>query len=129
MPKDKSSIDQVRSLVTELRILQSIGKHVNIVNLVAASVSRIAYGEIYVMVEFCSLGSLDNYLRAMRETLSEHSGINNSYVNMIDQDSTSELIYFSFQIARGMEYLSYRKVSSFDMMLTLKFSASLFIGI
>ena len=62
MPRDKCSVDQVKSLVTELKILQHIGRHVNIVNLVAACASRIAHGEIFVIVEYFSLGNLKDYL-------------------------------------------------------------------
>jgi serine/threonine protein kinase len=55
-----------KALLSELNIFSKIGRHDNIVNLLGACTSELKHGKVYVLVEFCPLGSVYNYLRANR---------------------------------------------------------------
>lgn len=60
--KDRSSLEQMLSLVDELKILIHIGKHINIVNLLGACSSNMEKGELLVIVEYCRYGNLRDYI-------------------------------------------------------------------
>ncbi|KAF6026746.1 Pvr [Bugula neritina] len=48
-----SDIEQVKALISELKILIHIGQHLNIVNLLGACTKDISKGHIFSIVEFC----------------------------------------------------------------------------
>ena len=62
MLKERADIEQKKALMDELKILIHIGRHFNIVNLLAACTSGITKGELYVVVEYCEFGNLRNFL-------------------------------------------------------------------
>lgn len=92
-------------------------------------------GKIYVVVEFCPLGSVFNYLRANRaifDTTGGGYGINfniksvgcnqvflshSGYVgtNLLAVPTTHDLIKWSMQTASGMEYISSKGVIHGDL--------------
>jgi serine/threonine protein kinase len=55
-----------RSLLTELKILSDIGRHPNLVSVVAACTQNLADGELFVAVELCTNGNFRNYLKDRR---------------------------------------------------------------
>ena len=62
MLKHYATMEQLKSLLSELKVLNFIGCHVNIVNLLAACTSNLTKGELYVVVEYCCYGNLQQYL-------------------------------------------------------------------
>lgn len=62
MLKERADIEQKRALMDELKILIHLGRHLNIVNLLAACTTEITRGELFVIVEFCQFGSLRSFL-------------------------------------------------------------------
>ncbi|KRT84023.1 Immunoglobulin [Oryctes borbonicus] len=71
------------ALLSELKIMVHLGKHLNVVNLIGACTKRIIQGELYVIVEFCRFGNIRNYLLHHRE----------NFINQID--SGTERINYS----------------------------------
>ena len=58
---DTSDIEQIKSLISELKILIHLGQHLNIVNLLGACTKEIQKGEyVYVLAE-----TTCNYFRAI----------------------------------------------------------------
>ena len=49
-PVDK---DQLLDLMKEIKVMQHIGKHLNVINLMGACTTGIQKRELYVIVEFC----------------------------------------------------------------------------
>ena len=62
MVKPNADIMYVRALMSELKIMIHLGKHLNIVNLLGACTKGLAKKELLVVVEYCRFGNLQKYL-------------------------------------------------------------------
>uniref|UniRef100_A0A3Q3GWZ9 Vascular endothelial growth factor receptor 3 n=1 Tax=Labrus bergylta TaxID=56723 RepID=A0A3Q3GWZ9_9LABR len=141
MLKDGATASEHKALMSELKILIHIGNHLNVVNLLGACTKP--NGPLMVIVEYCKYGNLSNFLRAKREFFlpyRDRSPKTQSQVRrmieagQIDQrahqqlspsDSLEDLwktpltiedlICYSFQVARGMEFLASRKCIHRDL--------------
>lgn len=52
----------LKSLLTEIKILSYLGNHENIVSMKGAYTAEIHTGTIYIITEYCEIGSLKSYL-------------------------------------------------------------------
>ena len=62
MVKPNADIMYVKALMSELKIMMHLGKHLNIVNLLGACTKGLARKELCVIVEYCRFGNLQKYL-------------------------------------------------------------------
>ena len=60
--KNCASMEQLKSLLSELKTLNYIGRHVNIVNLLGACTANLIQGQLFVIVEYCQYGNLQGFL-------------------------------------------------------------------
>ncbi|XP_021928983.1 vascular endothelial growth factor receptor 2-like isoform X4 [Zootermopsis nevadensis] len=67
MVKRNTDHTYIKALVSELKIMVHLGKHLNVVNLLGASTKNLAKMELLVIVEYCRFGNLHNYLLRHRE--------------------------------------------------------------
>jgi len=76
-------------------------------------------GRAYVLVEFCSLGSIESFLRNNRYNFCDDShagdyangcGVRRGSVTVAQQFNRKDLIQWSVQILQGMQYLEEKKV-------------------
>ncbi|OXA44563.1 Vascular endothelial growth factor receptor 3 [Folsomia candida] len=114
-----------KALLSELKVLSYIGRHENIVNLVGACTSALGERQLFVIVEFCSYGSMLNYLRGNRCRFSDTTAPSRhspwevvacDYVAIdFDSPTTLDLIKWSMQTAKGMEYIARKKVIHGDL--------------
>uniref|UniRef100_A0A7N8YJJ4 Vascular endothelial growth factor receptor 3 n=1 Tax=Mastacembelus armatus TaxID=205130 RepID=A0A7N8YJJ4_9TELE len=129
MLKEGATASEHKALMTELKILNHIGHHLNVVNLLGACTKP--GGPLMVIVEYCRFGNLSTFLKSKRDVrlvnicllkfkllfyicLSlpfppDPSSASNSPLFLKD------LISFSFQVARGMEFLASRKCIHRDL--------------
>jgi serine/threonine protein kinase len=98
---DKDTIDLLR----EMEVMKIIGKHENIVNLLGCCT---AGGELMVIVECALNGSLDKYLKGFRHL--DEDGLIMQKSSEDQFKLVTVLLNFSWQIARGLEYLALKKV-------------------
>uniref|UniRef100_A0A3Q1GY33 receptor protein-tyrosine kinase n=1 Tax=Acanthochromis polyacanthus TaxID=80966 RepID=A0A3Q1GY33_9TELE len=146
MLKEGATASEHKALMTELKILNHIGNHLNVVNLLGACTKP--GGPLMVIVEYCRFGNLSTFLKNKRDVfvhnrpargkdggpgcVSSSSDKQSSVKAQIDdkdkKDSgldpksasssplyLEDLICFSFQVARGMEFLASRKCIHRDL--------------
>jgi len=110
MLKDGHTDREMADLVSEMEMMKVIGKHVNIINLIGCCTQE---GPLYVLVEYAPNGNLRDYLRAHRPC--------SGYERAIGDDLTTKtlthknLVSFSYQAARGMEYLASKRCIHRDL--------------
>uniref|UniRef100_A0A915I050 Receptor protein-tyrosine kinase n=1 Tax=Romanomermis culicivorax TaxID=13658 RepID=A0A915I050_ROMCU len=61
-------VEHQNALISELKMMIYIESHVNVLSLVGAVTKRMAHGQLYVLVEYCKLGSLGEFLKNHRAT-------------------------------------------------------------
>ncbi|XP_035777345.1 vascular endothelial growth factor receptor 1-like isoform X2 [Anopheles albimanus] len=66
MIKKQADSEAILALVTELKIMIHLGQHVNVVNLLGAVTKNISKRKLMVIVEFCPLGSVQDFLLKRR---------------------------------------------------------------
>ncbi|XP_011487225.1 vascular endothelial growth factor receptor 1 isoform X2 [Oryzias latipes] len=143
MLKEGATASEQKALMTELKILNHIGNHLNVVNLLGACTKP--GGPLMVIVEYCRFGNLSAFLRKKRDVYIHNqlherahdrsgfggsvSGNPNCTKTLSESDSKDishepksasslfleDLISFSFQVARGMEFLASRKCIHRDL--------------
>ncbi|XP_077290704.1 fibroblast growth factor receptor homolog 1-like [Arctopsyche grandis] len=113
MLKEGHTDAEMMALVSEMEMMKMIGKHINIINLLGCCTQG---GPLYVIVEYAPHGNLREFLRGHRT--------GNGYEPVIGGDNIlkekkaltqKDLVSFSYQIARGMEYLASRRCIHRDL--------------
>jgi len=114
MVKEEHTDTDMASLVREMEVMKMIGKHINIINLLGCCSQG---GPLWVIVEFAPHGNLKDFLKQNRPGAPQRRSDSDGYLDdkpliPAQQLGEKELTKFAFQIARGMEYLASRRVSS-----------------
>ncbi|CAL8096157.1 unnamed protein product [Orchesella dallaii] len=65
--KPVADIIYLKSLLSELKILQYVGPHRNIVNLIGANTANIKKREVFLVLDYCPNGNLVQFLRQCRD--------------------------------------------------------------
>ncbi|CAG7724005.1 unnamed protein product [Allacma fusca] len=122
--RERVTKDVLKALLDELKIMIYLGKHDYIVELKGACTQFLHEGRAYVLVEFCSLGSIESFLRNNRYNFCDDShagdyangcGVRRGSVTVAQQFNRKDLIQWSVQILQGMQYLEEKKVIHGDL--------------
>uniref|UniRef100_A0A4W5KGI8 receptor protein-tyrosine kinase n=1 Tax=Hucho hucho TaxID=62062 RepID=A0A4W5KGI8_9TELE len=118
MLKEGATSSEYRALMSELKILIHIGHHLNVVNLLGACTKP--GSPLMVIVEYCKHGNLSSYLKSKRGEYSpfkvnEPCPSNSESCEWEEHLTMEDLISYSFQVAKGMEFLSSRKCIHRDL--------------
>lgn len=121
MLRNDATDSDVVNLVQEMTVMKEIGKHENVLSLLGCCTQK---GALYVVVEYAELGNLRDFLRDHRPTLSAPTtststgSSSTSYESCpktsitIEEKTTetclslSDLVSFSLQVCRGVEFLA-----------------------
>ncbi|CAG7722034.1 unnamed protein product [Allacma fusca] len=119
-PKVDRSI--LLALMSELKVMIHLEMHENIVQLLGACTEFLREGRVYVLVEYCPLGSLDLHLRTTVRTkldnlvsINEQTITNQEIPGTIDSLSGNVFVNWAVQIARGMQHLESKRVIHGDL--------------
>ncbi|XP_068734203.1 fibroblast growth factor receptor 2-like isoform X2 [Montipora capricornis] len=107
MLKENADQQQKKEFLAELELMKTMSPHPNIVGLVGCCTKS---DEPFIIVEYCSLGNLRDFLR------SSHGSV--IYANLAANSLTLtclDLLSFAWQCARGMSYLASQKVVHRDL--------------
>ncbi|CAH3174963.1 unnamed protein product, partial [Porites lobata] len=108
--KGGATKEEVRDLASELKILIYVGEHKNIVNLLGACIKR---DRILVILEYAPHGSLQKFLRGKRDVYDATwtTTASDPEIGLC----ISNLVNYSYQISRGMEFLASKKCVHRDL--------------
>ncbi|XP_039759893.1 fibroblast growth factor receptor homolog 1-like isoform X2 [Pararge aegeria] len=109
MLKEGHTDAEMMALVSEMEMMKMIGKHVNIINLLGCCTQD---GPLYVIVEYAPNGNLREFLRNHRPGNRYESDVEDKTKKTLTQ---KDLVSYSYQIARGMEYLASRRCIHRDL--------------
>jgi serine/threonine protein kinase len=125
--KDPNDMEAFKLLLEEIKILQHVGNHPNVIRLLGAVTKDIRKLHAFIVVEYCHFGNLKKYLvdhrGSFHSEISERGNfLNNSstqpignYVQLEYAMKTSNLIQWSYEIACGMDYLGEKRLIHRDL--------------
>ena len=103
--------ESIVTFLDEIQIMSRLDPHPNLVNMLATHASSFAENrEIYLILEYCNHGDLKKFLIENRDLISSHYPKNRGESNL----HCSILILFSYDVAKGMEYLARNKIMHGD---------------
>ncbi|XP_013195761.2 fibroblast growth factor receptor 3 isoform X1 [Amyelois transitella] len=111
MLKEGHTDAEMMALVSEMEMMKMIGKHVNIINLLGCCTQD---GPLYVIVEYAPNGNLREFLRNHRPG-NRYEPLPTENIKEKKTLTQKDLVSFSYQVARGMEYLASRRCIHRDL--------------
>ncbi|XP_035713892.1 fibroblast growth factor receptor 3 isoform X2 [Folsomia candida] len=107
-------------LLRELQILNYIGNHDNIVNLIGACTTDVKQKKIFIVLEYCGLGSMLEYLRSNRAELASESDSDSMSSNSDNNAPLTglcfrDLVKWAIETASGMKYIADKLVIHGDL--------------
>ncbi|CAG2245025.1 Fibroblast growth factor receptor,Fibroblast growth factor receptor 3,Fibroblast growth factor receptor 1-A,Tyrosine-protein kinase receptor Tie-1,Fibroblast growth factor receptor 4,Vascular endothelial growth factor receptor 3,Proto-oncogene tyrosine-protein kinase receptor Ret,Fibroblast growth factor receptor homolog 2,Fibroblast growth factor receptor 1,Myoblast growth factor receptor egl-15,Fibroblast growth factor receptor homolog 1,Fibroblast growth factor receptor 2 [Mytilus edulis] len=103
---------ELTDLMQEMEVMKLIGCHENIINFLGCCTQN---GPLYVLVELAPHGNMRDYLRSRRPHNSAGYKKQDLEKGSFKPLTEKDLISYAYQIARGMEYLAYRKCIHRDL--------------
>ncbi|CAL8116303.1 unnamed protein product [Orchesella dallaii] len=121
-----TNVEHFKALLSELKVMTVIGNHENIVNLIGACTENIKKRKLYIVVELCAFGNIQNFLKTQRGTFLDlndgdaECSANTSRIGIplnTDEEltSTKDLVKWAKDIAEGMDFLESRRVIHGDL--------------
>ncbi|OXA54086.1 Fibroblast growth factor receptor 3 [Folsomia candida] len=123
VPKDADE-SKLAALLSEVKIMNFVGRHPNIVQLLGVQFIDLKKGIVYVAVEFCTYGSLEGVLHEKRRRLAMAESylgkIYNipGYIGLRPAEKPFELyqlLKFSHQVCCAMEFLASKRIIHGDL--------------
>ncbi|CAL8094560.1 unnamed protein product [Orchesella dallaii] len=113
-----------KALLEEFSVLAYLGTHSNVVKFVGTCTELLAQRKLYLVMEFCAFGSMDEFLKAKRSLFT--SFVENGcwcgepgyrYINIKPSQAinTLHLLQWTYDICKGMEFLEEKKVVHGDL--------------
>ncbi|OXA41074.1 Vascular endothelial growth factor receptor 3 [Folsomia candida] len=119
MVKPDVEVQYFKALLSEIKIMAYLGDHKHLVKFYGASTENIQNRKVYIIVELCSMGSLESYLRNVENRQNFTNLV--KYGKLVKEKieltpfSTRTLFMWSSEIARGLEYVHAKNVVHGDL--------------
>ena len=103
---------QIYSLICEIKVLDHLGTHLNLVNMIGACTTQFKNGKIWLLLEYCSHGDMKKFLLRNRDDICE--GL---YDHSVPHEilNVRLLLKWSHSICKGMEYLASKNIMHGDL--------------
>jgi serine/threonine protein kinase len=99
---------ELRDFLHEIKIMSYINPHINLVSMIGSCASDLDNEkEIWLIIEFCQYGDLKDFLIENKKNIL--SGSNEDTIN------DRCLMYWTYDIGKGMEYLSSNNIMHGDL--------------
>jgi serine/threonine protein kinase len=111
---DSMNQDSLDTFAAEIKILSFLDLHCNLVNMIGCYTPNLhSTGEVFLLLEFCNEGDLKDFLERKKKWIQKgfEAKPNNSFKSF----NSRQLLIFSFDIAKGMEYLASKRVMHGDL--------------
>ena len=110
---DVTNHNDTDCFLAEIKLLSNLKMHCNLVNMLGSYTSSIREtGEIWILLELCEFGDLKGFITKNRDAfLSSFEG----YVDKKLRINSRTFLRWAYDIAKGMEYLSKRRVMHGDL--------------
>ncbi|KAK9505358.1 hypothetical protein O3M35_009438 [Rhynocoris fuscipes] len=110
--KDNASPSELNDLMSEYHLLKEVC-HPNVIKLLGACTTPGA--PVYIIIEYCALGSLRAYLRRCRHLKTNSELLNGETLQIKNEIEPKDIISFAWQISKGMAYLAEMKLVHRDL--------------
>ncbi|XP_035711202.1 fibroblast growth factor receptor 3 [Folsomia candida] len=117
---DDSDDVKLNALLSEVKVMAFVGSHTNVTQLLGVQLVDLRKGLVYVAVEYCSLGSLKEYLTKHSNELGT-SGSFYKFQDYVDRPNfvqplfLYELLRWCHQVSNAMEFLGSKKIIHGDL--------------
>ena len=102
--KEAHSKDAKEEMLEEAKSMIKVSKHDHIVNFQGICVKN---DSVYLLLEFCSLGPIENFLKLHRKEI----------ISKLENNNSKELIQWCAQVADGMEFLASKNIIHVSLFL------------
>jgi serine/threonine protein kinase len=110
----KNSLDpaQTFALICEIKVLDKLEYHLNLVNMVGACTTEFKSGKIWLLLEYCPHGDMKNFLLRNRDVISQ--GL---HYHRVPHENLNIRLFlrWSHSICKGMEYLASKNIMHGDL--------------
>ena len=103
---------QIYTLVCEIKVLDKLENHLNLVNMIGACTTEFKTGKIWLLLEYCSHGDMKNFLLNNRDVISEglhYQRVPHEVLNI------RLFLKWSHSICKGMQYLASKNIMHGDL--------------
>ena len=99
-------------MICEIKILDKLEFHLNLVNMVGACTTELINGRIWLLLEHCSHGDMKNFLLKNRDIIRE--GL---HYHRVPHETLNIRLFlkWSHSICKGMEYLASKNIMHGDL--------------
>ena len=99
---------EIADFLAEITIMSQLNDHLNLVSMIGSCTTELEKEDcLWLIIEYCEHGDLKTYLRNYKQKLM--SGTDNEIIN------SRCLILWSFDIAKGMQYLAKNQIMHGDL--------------
>ena len=103
---------QIYSLICEIKVLDQLETHPNLVNMIGACTTKFKSGKIWLLLEYCPHGDMKTFLLRNRDVICQglhYHSVPHEILNV------RLLLNWSHGICKGMEYLASKNIMHGDL--------------
>ena len=102
---------QIYALMCEIKLLDKLEMHLNLVNMIGACTKHFSSGRIWLLLEHCPHGDMKNFLLKYRDVILQ--GLDDQVPH--EHLNIRLFIKWSHSISKGMEYLASKNIMHGDL--------------